>query len=462
MDLETLKKSMNEWEGKITTAIQNIVKESGDKSETARKALETELDGVKKTINSLTEQMKIADARHIPGAKDELKKKKFDLGLVCCSMYREHVMAKGLVGAGEGDPWKEAGYEKEMIIQGMKLRDATTGANNAITGAGGGYLIPDEVTDQFIDMVLQAMPVIGLGVNVIKGLMGDLPVPIKTARTQAYMVGENAKPTVSNVQYGEITLRPKKVAAFTKQSNRLIYQSRGVSDKIIRDDLTYAMKKKIEQSLIYGTGTGFQPKGIYQFKSVMTPSSAGTNGVLPQALNRFRIDNASQMITDLECVDEMSTPGGKWGFLMHPRVKMGMKRERITQWNGQQSQNGQPILPMNLLMTDKIFEDQLGYPFAATTLVPANETGPTGALNASTTTSSVTFGNWNLFWMGMWRDFILKVSDVASDGATGSALLDDQIYIVAFHEFDTQLMRNSAMTMVSGCETTETLWPTGL
>jgi HK97 family phage major capsid protein len=462
MDLETLKKSMNEWEGKITLAIQNIVKESGDKADVARKALETELDGVKKTINSITEQMKLADARHIPGAQEELKKKKFDLGLVCCAMYREHVMAKGLVGAGEGNPWKDAGYEKEMIIAGMKLRDATVGANNAITGAGGGYLIPDEVSDQFVDMVVQAMPMMSLGVNVIKGLMGDLPVPTKTSRTQAYMVGENAKPAPSNVQYGEITLRPKKVAAFTKQSNRLIYQSRGVSDKIIRDDLTYTMKKKIEQMMISGAGSGFQPKGIYQFKSVMTPSSAGTSGVLPQAASRFRIDNASQMITDLECADEMATPGGKWGFLMHPRVKMGMKRERITQWNGQNSNNGQPVLPMNLLMTDKIFEEQLGYPFAATTLIPTNETGPTGTSTTSTTTSSVIFGNWDLFWLGMWRDFILKVSDVASDGATGSALLDDQIYIVAFHEFDTQLMRNSAMTMVSGCETTEANWPTSL
>jgi hypothetical protein len=63
-----------------------------------------------------------------------------------------------------------------------------------------------------------------------------------------------------------------------------------------------------------------------------------------------------------------------------------------------------------------------------------------------------------MFWMGIWRDFVLKVSDVASDGASGSAMLDDQIYIVAFQEFDTQLMRETALTQAIGCDTLEANW----
>jgi HK97 family phage major capsid protein len=465
LELETFQTTLKTWQGNIEASINTLITASGDKAETARKALETELDGVKKNINSISEQLKTLDARRIPGLKDELEKKKFDFGMFSGAMVKEHLSRKGDLGGGIGDPWRDAGYEKEMISKHMEMRlkDATTGANNAITGAGGGYLIPDEVTNEFVDMVLQKMPMVDLGINVIRGLTGDLPVPIKTSRTTAYMVGENSKPPVSNVQYGEIVLRPKKVAAFTKQSNRLIYQSRGVSDKIIRDDLVYTMKKKMEQMLISGNGAGFQPKGIYQFIGAgSTASSVGVNGVKAQADSRFRIDDASKMITDLECADELSTPGGKWGFLMHPRVKMGMKRERITQWNGQASNNGQPILPMNLLMTDKIMEDQIGFKIGNTTLVPSNQTGPTGASSASTTCSTVIFANWDLFWMGLWRDFVMKVSDVASDGATGSALLDDQIYIVAFSEFDTQLMRQTAVTAATGCETTESLWPTGL
>ena len=58
----------------------------------------------------------------------------------------------------------------------------------------------------------------------------------------------------------------------------------------------------------------------------------------------------------------------------------------------------------------------------------------------------------------MWRDLIIKVSDVASDGSTGSAFLDDQIYIVLFQEFDTALMRETAMTQAKGAETTKANW----
>ena len=168
---------------------------------------------------------------------------------------------------------------------------------------------------------------------------------------------------------------------------------------------------------------------------------------------RFKIDDANLMIDDIESADEASTPGAKMGFLMHPRVKNGMKRERVQFYSGQAASAGMPILPMNLLMTDKVLSDQLGQKIACTTLVPFNET-----VGTSTTCSRVTYGNWDLFWMGMWRDLIIKVSDVASDGSTGSAFLDDQIYIVLFQEFDTALMRETAMTQATGAETTKANW----
>ena len=441
MELKEFEATLEKWQNDIQTNINGLLTASGEKSETARKALEGELDTVKKALNSVTEQLKTVQSRHVPGLAEELKNHPFDFGMAVGGMYKAF---KGI-----SDPWKDAGPEKEMLDQYKALREKT---NDAQSGAAGGYLIPDEVTNNFIDMIMQNMPLQELGMNVIKGLVGELPVPKKTQRTSGYMVGESGKPPASDVQYGEVVLRPKKAAAFSKQSNRLIYQSRGVSDKIIRDDLQYVMRRTIEQQCLSGTGTGKQAKGIYNFSSAMTPSSVA----LAATGARFKVDDASKMITDIECADEIATPGAKMGFLMHPRVKNGMKRERIQMYSGAASTAGFPILPMNLLMTDKVLSDQLGQQIKCTTLVPSNIQSTDGS--TSSTCSNVLFGNWDLFWMGMWRDLILKVSDVASDGSTGSAFLDDQIYIVMFQEFDTALMRETSFTQAVNAETKESLW----
>jgi HK97 family phage major capsid protein len=444
MELREFKDTLTEWQGAIQKQVTDLLKVSGDNAETARKVLETELDTVKKALNSVNEQMKTLNVRHVPGL-DKKEASKFDFGMVVKALYLE--------ATGQADPWKEAGLEKEMSMESMKLRDK---ANDTTTGASGGFLISDEVSTSFIDMVMQGMPLQELGMNIVKGLVGELPVPKKTSRTQGYMVGENGKPAESAVQYGEVILRPKKGAAFSKQSNRLIYQSRGVSDKIVKDDLMYVMQRLLTTQALGGVGSGKQVKGLYQFSGDMTTSSvalAATGTGLATGGGRFKIDDAGLMIDDIECVDEDKTPGAKMGFLMHPRVKNGMKRERVQFYSGQAASSGMPILPMNLLMNDKVLSDQIGQKIATTTLVPNNET-----LGSSSTCSSVMYGNWDLFWMGMWRDLIIKVSDVAGDGSTGSAFLDDQLYIVIFQEFDTALMRPAAFTRAVGAETTKANW----
>jgi HK97 family phage major capsid protein len=434
MELKEFQDTLTKWQGELETKINGLLKTSDDNTEVAKKALETELDGVKKSLNSVTEQLKTIEAKRIPGAAEELKKKPFDFGMAAAAMYKARMNVTN-------EPWKGAEYEKELF-------DARRKDNNASSGEAGGYLIPDEVSDSMIDMVTANMPLAELGMNIIKGLVGDLPVPKKTSRTTAYMVGENEKPTSSGVKYGEVTLRPKKAGAFSKQSNRLIYQSRGVSNKIIKDDLMYSMAKIMQEQALTGTGVGKNAKGLFTNSNFTTSNvSLGANG------GRFRIDDASKMITDIECADEINNPGGKYGFLFHPRVKAGMKRERIEMYSAQTAGKGAPVLPMNLLMNDKVLSDQLGHKIAASTLVPANAT-----VGTSSTCAKTVFGDWNLFWMGIWRDLVMKVSDTAGDGSTGSAFLDDQLYIVLFQEFDTALMREAAMTVATGCETTEANW----
>lgn len=447
LDLKAFEEKLTEVKKSLEGSIEKMQKETSDKAVAEVATLKAELDATKKTINSLEEQMKAAKAMTVPGLKDELKSKPFSWTLAVAGMYRQ---AKSIF---DGNPMntdaafgQDGGYELEIIKEYAKKRNSeqVSKANYASDGTAGGYLIPPEVTNEVGDMAIANMPLMTMGVNPIRGLVGELPIPRKTGRCPAYWVGENEAPTGGQVAYGETTLRPKKAAAFTKQSNRLIYQSRGVSDRLIKQDIADSMALHIESGLLNGTGSDKQPLGILNQKNVTTFTSSGV--ALSSA--RFRIDHASKMLMNLDVANEFK-PGGAYGLLTRPEVVWGMKRERVTQYNGQAASAGAPIMAMNLLMTNEMLSSQIGIKIATTSLFPKDS-------GASTT--QVLIGDFKQFYIGFWRDFVLKVSDVAGDGSTGSAFLQDQMYIVAFQEVDCAVMRGTAFCLGTGAETDEDKW----
>jgi len=367
--------------------------------------------------------------------KEEVKK--FSMTSFCGAMIKEHKKAS--------NPWADAGIEKEMCEQYAKIR-----TNIAGDGTLGGYLIPPEAAAEIIDLAIAATPILGLA-NTIRGLVGELPIPTLTGRPTAYMVGENGKPTASNNTYGLKTLRPKKAGAFSKQSSRLAYQSRGVSDTMIKKQIANAMSLKMSEMFYKGSGADKEPAGIMIETANMTDAGY-TSDILSTNGARFRIDDTQKLMTAIECADEYPD-SGNYAFLMHPRVRSGMRRERVIQYSGQAEAQGMPIMGYNPLINNTTLDSLIGAPIKVTTQVTATDT-----VGSSTTCSKVLFGNWEYFYAGLWRDFTMKISDVAGDGSTGSAFLDDMIYIVAFQEFDCALVRPTAFTFVGGAETSETSW----
>ena len=82
----------------------------------------------------------------------------------------------------------------------------------------------------------------------------------------------------------------------------------------------------------------------------------------------------------------------------------------------------------------------------------------TDTVGDSSTNSRVLYGNFDLFWLLMWEGIRLKVSDVAGDGGTGSAFLQNQIYILMQQEVDTMMTRAAGFTLVRGAETVSSNW----
>jgi hypothetical protein len=201
------------------------------------------------------------------------------------------------------------------------------------------------------------------------------------------------------------------------------------------------------EGLTVGTGTEYQPKGILnQPDTTSSTVSLGNNG------GRFRVTDAARMEMDIDVANEL-IDNGKFGYLMRPEVKSGMKRERVVMYNGATADLGLPVDVMNPLMSDARLRDILGYDFKTTTQVPKDN-----VVGTSSTCSKVAFGNWEFFYVGMWRDFVIKVSEHASDAGGKSAFTEDQLYVVAFQEIDCELVRPTAMTIAAGAECLESKW----
>jgi HK97 family phage major capsid protein len=442
MDFEKLKEQLESWKKNIEKAVQDKIAEQSTAANSEVVALKAKLEEINASLKSLKDQEEARKQLAIPGLKDNLKTNPFS--------WSKFAFAALSSSRGNNKAWDNAGYELEIIENYKKLWVPTV-YKDAIAGDGtqGGYLIPEEVTSEIIDMTIANMVIMQMGCTELRNLYGDLPIPKMTARNTGYWVGETEAPTESNVTFGEFTLRPKKAGVFTKYSKRLSYQTRGTADNLIKQMVSDSLALTLDAGFLSGTGTQSQPKGILTQTGMTTTANQATNGA------RFRVDKAAAMIQALDAANELRD-GGNYGFIMRPEVLGGMRRERIPQFTGQPIGQGMPLSMTNVLMSNQQLEQQIGYKLRSTTQLSAAVTCGT-----SSTCSKVIFGNWKQMFLGFWRGMEIKVSDQASDASGNSSFLKDEFFMVAFQEVDSNVGRATAFTTVSDAETTESNWSNG-
>jgi HK97 family phage major capsid protein len=332
---------------------------------------------------------------------------------------------------------KSANVTKEMV-------EAIHKANNTESGANGGYLVPTEKSNEIIQLAIASMPVMDFGPTVLSGLTGNLDIPKVTGRSTGYWVGETEAPTESSPTFGQIELRPKTVAGFTKQSRLLLTQAGSVAETLIKNSLAEGIALKWHEAIIAGTGTNSQPRGIVNYSGLTSSSTLeATDGI------RFKVDKAAGMMTRVD-VANLLKPNSKKGFLMRPEVLSGMKRERVIQFSGQPQADGMPVI--NPLIKNATLEDILEAKIRTTTLLSGTLTK--GSNNFC---SQVIFGDWSQLVLAMWNGFEVVTSNTAGD-STGSAMRNRQIWITAFQNVDVNIKDEGAFTVVADARVRESDW----
>lgn len=317
----------------------------------------------------------------------------------------------------------DSGYNPEIA---MALSTVTPGA--------GGVLVPQSFSSEVIELLRPKSVVRKLGAVSLPLHNGNLTVPrIKGGAVVGYIGTEEDMPT-TDVQFDDLKLSAKKLAALVPISNDLLSYS-GTNpnvDRLVVNDLTSSVALAEDLSFIRGAGTGNLPKGLRfwapAFNVIVCPADKELH-IVEMALSAIilRLEEANS---------NLLMPG----FIMAPRTKRWLSALRDGNGN-----KAYPELDLNMLK---------GFPAATSTQVPIN-------LGNDGDASEIYFADFADCFIGeddaMVIDFSKEATYKDSNGNVVSAFQRDQtlVRVIAKHDFGPRHVESIAVL-------TDVVWGKGL
>lgn len=245
---------------------------------------------------------------------------------------RSFSIVKAIKAAIAGN-WRGAELEREASSEVSKRigrepasffipADVTLEQNNyerkdlqKLVNTAGGYLVStDYLSGNFIELLRNKMLVRQMGAKVMSGLHGDIAIPKQTGGATAFWVAEGESPQKSQQTFGQVTLSPKSIAAYTDFSRKLILQASPDIEQLVREDLATTIALEIDRAAINGSGKGAEPLGILNHK-----------------ISRINIANDEQIdfgkIVDLESsIASKNADIGSLGYLCNAALRGHLKQ----------------------------------------------------------------------------------------------------------------------------------------
>lgn len=206
----------------------------------------------------------------------------------------------------------------------IQKRDLTVGTATA----GGNLVGTNLVPSSFIELLRARAVVAQLGAVMLPGLVGNVAIPKQTGAATAYWLQNEADPiTESNHTFGQLSLTPKHVGAYTEISRQLMMQSTPAVDQLVMDDFARVLALAIDKAALEGTGSNGQPTGISQTANI--GSVTGTSLDLADCLE-FQSDLAGSNALVNGCA-YVTTPAV--AALLAGRARIS-STDSVTLWRG--------------------------------------------------------------------------------------------------------------------------------
>jgi len=158
-------------------------------------------------------------------------------------------------------------YLPHDVLRSWNQRDLNTSNDSALVAEA--YRGGD-----FIDVLRNASSVMQAGATMLTGLSGDVKIPKKTAASSgAWIATEGGASTESEPTFGQVTMSPKTVGAFTDITRLMMMQSSLDIENLVRNDLSTGIALAIDNGALQGSGSSGQPTGIKNTSGINAPTS---------------------------------------------------------------------------------------------------------------------------------------------------------------------------------------------
>ncbi|MBK2258989.1 phage major capsid protein [Francisella philomiragia] len=186
------------------------------------------------------------------------------------------------------------------------------------TTEGAGIIADNLQPNSFVKMLQNRSVVFALA-RKLTGLVGNIDIPIQTASSDIFWVGENVAVGDGDYDTTNLRLTPKTCGAKLNITRKLLLNSTPSAEMLVRDDLVTKMALAIDRAGLYGTG-GVQPTGI-----------ANTTGVGAHAITA----NASfaDYVTMETLISQNNADVQAMRYLMNP-VSRGAAKSTTKNANG--------------------------------------------------------------------------------------------------------------------------------
>jgi HK97 family phage major capsid protein len=149
-----------------------------------------------------------------------------------------------------------------------------------LSNVAGGYLVDTEyLGHNFIELLRNKMLVRQMGAKVMSGLHGDIAIPKQTGGASTFWVSEGRSPEHSQQAFGQVTLSPKSIAAYTDFTRKLVLQASPDIENLVRNDLATVIALEIDRAAICGSGIGAEPLGIMNTAGIASVIFADDNAI---------------------------------------------------------------------------------------------------------------------------------------------------------------------------------------
>jgi HK97 family phage major capsid protein len=307
------------------------------------------------------------------------------------------------------------------------------------TGPSGGFLVPQEISDEILTQVRARVAVTQMRVTTI-GVRKELLLNSASTGATAAYVAENAVIPVSEQTFSQATfLRPKTLAALVPVSNRLLrdaVENPDLEQFLIRD-ISEVIALRADLAFLQGSGTGNEPLGIKNMTGLTPAPNLGGSGAAPTW------DNLKDMVANIRATN---APFANPGWIFHPRALNTLEKLKDS--------TGHYLADAGLLTFDRTGASGtlLGYRFVTSGQIPINLTA--GSNNDA---SYIVFGSdWDECILGeetegVVMDTSAEASYTTDAGATwNSAYQQMQTLFRAFLAHDIGLRRPAFFSVMTG------------